>query len=137
MALPPGITKKLLQATSDKTDLNKQLSGSTVPLRKLANSWAPVQPRPKRTRIKNNLPKEDTSAAVCFSQEQAAADAGIPKGATTKTMKLPAKKFPKIFSRKVLTFCFLGDIMANVLLRQPHNKIRKCAFSSVGRAVDS
>ena len=24
MALPPGITKKLLQATSDKTDLNKQ-----------------------------------------------------------------------------------------------------------------
>ena len=24
MALPPGITKKLLQATRDKTDLNKQ-----------------------------------------------------------------------------------------------------------------
>ena len=24
MALPPGITKKLMQATSDKTDLNKQ-----------------------------------------------------------------------------------------------------------------
>ena len=24
MALPPGITKKLLQATSDKTDINKQ-----------------------------------------------------------------------------------------------------------------
>ena len=62
--------------------------------------------------LKNNLPKEDTSApAACFSQEQAAGDAGIPKKVHLKTMNPPAKNFPKIFSRKVLTFCFLGDIM--------------------------
>jgi hypothetical protein len=66
----------------------------------LANSWAPVQPRPKRTRIKNNLPKEDTSAAVCFSQEQAAADAGIPKGATAKNHETPGKKISKDFFSK-------------------------------------
>lgn len=73
MALPPGITKKLLQATSDKTDLNKQALRFNRSFKEVGKTRAPVQPRPKRTRIKNNLPKEDTSAAVCFSQEQAAA----------------------------------------------------------------
>lgn len=128
MALPPGITKKLLQATSDKTDLNKQALRFNRSFKEVGKLLAPVQPRPKKIRIKNNLPKEDTSApAACFSQEQTAGDAGIPKKAHLKTMNPPAKNFPKIFSRKVLTFCFLGDIMANVLLRQSHNKMKKNA----------
>lgn len=44
MALPPGITKKLLQATSDKTSLNKQtlrMSRSFKEVNKLIGSAKP------------------------------------------------------------------------------------------------
>ena len=67
MALPPGITKKLLQATSDKTDLNKQALRFNRSFKEVGKLLAPVQPRPKKIRIKNNLPKEDTSAPAAVS----------------------------------------------------------------------
>lgn len=51
MALPPGITKKLLQATSDKTDLNKQalrLSRSFKEVNKLIGQSSKAKKKDKK-----------------------------------------------------------------------------------------
>ena len=98
MALPPGITKKLLQATSDKTDLNKQALRFNRSFKEVGKLLAPVQPRPKRIRTKNDIPKRTYPFSRLFPRVQAAADTGIPKGAPIKkAMKLPTKNFSTEF----------------------------------------
>lgn len=52
MALPPGITKKLLQATSDKTDLNKQALRFNRSFKEVGKLLGSGSAKAKKIRIK-------------------------------------------------------------------------------------
>lgn len=48
MPLPPGITKKLLQATSDKTELNKQALRMSRSFKEVNKLIGPGKPKGKK-----------------------------------------------------------------------------------------
>lgn len=98
MALPPGITKKLLQATSDKTDLNKQALRFNRSFKEVGKLLGSGSAKAKKDKDKNDIPKRTYPSSRLFPRVQAAADTGIPKGAPIKkAMKLPTKNFSTEF----------------------------------------
>ena len=59
MALPPGITKKLLQATSDKTDLNKQALRFNRSFKEVGKLLGSGSAKAKKDKDKKSKDKKD------------------------------------------------------------------------------
>ena len=66
MALPPGITKKLLQATSDKTDLNKQALRLNRSFKEVGKPLGSGSPNAKKDKDKKQPPKRGHIGSCLF-----------------------------------------------------------------------
>ena len=139
MALPPGITKKLLQATSDKTDLNKQALRFNRSFKEVGKLLGSGSAKAKKDKDKNNLPNEDTSApSRLFLTGTGSRGRRNSEKSPSKNHESPGKKiFQRFFLESVDILLFRRYNGERAVETAAQQNEKKCAFSSVGRAVDS
>ena len=101
MALPPGITKKLLQATSDKTDLNKQALRFNRSFKEVGKLLGSGSAKAKKDKEKKYPPKRGhIRPSRLFLTGTGSRGRRNSEKSSSKNHESPGKKFSKDFFSK-------------------------------------